>query len=295
MSGKPRSQCVRKSFPWVCELGWCSDTRERPRFYGREGRKELRGCPATNNPEEMRRGNSPSLAASCCWRTPRPPGPGTRAAPELWKCEEFLGMAVQLGWDSGNLWGIPGSSPKTELVELRAGRLGLSCCRVCGAAELSFTQLCGVAIKRGVKVKTFSWSCGSPQLVAPPTRGDFVVGRRREEFGGGIRNAGRGSAALASTELLQDVSQPVSSSPQCLIASSFQLRSNSFCLFFLRENSRFFCIILYYFSAPDTGSYLKEIWKIILVEKTELEQTAPFQKISREKFGLEPQLFFQLH
>lgn len=158
-------------------------------------------------------------------------------------------MAVQLGWDSGNLWGIPGSSPKTELVELRAGRLGLSCCRVCGAAELSFTQLCGVAIKRGVKVKTFSWSCGSPQLVAPPTRGDFVVGRRREEFGGGIRNAGRGSAALASTELLQDVSQPVSSSPQFLIVSSFQLRSNSFCLFFLRENLRFFCISLYYFSA----------------------------------------------
>lgn len=85
--------------------------------------------------------------------------------------------------------------------------------------------------------------------MAPPTRGDFVAGRRREEFGGGIRNAGRGSAALASTELLQDVSQPVSSSPQFLIVSSFQLRSNSFCLFFLRENLRFFCISLYYFSA----------------------------------------------
>lgn len=91
------------------------------------GREEKSFRAAPNNPKEMQRGTFPSLAASCCWRTPRPPGPGTRAAPELWKCEEFWGMAVQLAWDSGNLWGIPVSSPKTELVELRAGRLGLSC------------------------------------------------------------------------------------------------------------------------------------------------------------------------
>lgn len=34
-------------------------------------------------------------------------------------------------------------------------------CKVCEAAESSFAWGCGLTVKRGVKVKMFSWSCDS--------------------------------------------------------------------------------------------------------------------------------------